>query len=441
MAIFYQPPANINDFSRRPALAGQLGQNWHDYIQGAIARRNAHLFYDAARDPAAGTPATRAPVVWSGFPRSLWQWFSGDTDSAGAKRAFAAADTLAPEQAVFKSSNRARVDLFARQQDEYCEWFAHRKAGGITRITFTCEGPEYFEIMAATDISLVGDLYRENVDPAVKDSDLVWAQDMVDENGDVVFPKGSYNKLNDWNTRAGAMHLTHGANTLGAEINLAADATVIYPVSATPANTFPLRLICCSGFGGVNRSSDPTIGAGVNGLARSGFALALANPVGLYITEIAIDGLRSPTGAMIGPPALHLKRASADGTLILRAELAPPPGAGYTLDQCTFEGRPVTGGGEIARRVTVGLFGLAKRVPGRVAQNLGCRNKCCQHPSGVAFSALVEPGTDCGGLPASFWNGMAPVEPGMHLAGIEAPALSAAAVKSKKAAGRGFWSP
>ena len=71
------------------------------------------------------------------------------------------------------------------------------------------------------------------------------------------------------------MHLTHRANTLGAEIALAADATVQFQVAPAPAATFPFRLICCAQFGGENRSSDPLIGAGVNGLAHSGLAITL----------------------------------------------------------------------------------------------------------------------------------------------------------------------
>ena len=39
--------------------------------------------------------------------------------------------------------------------------------------------------------------------------------------------KGEYNPFNRWNTTHGAMHLTHPANTLAAEIRLAADGTVV----------------------------------------------------------------------------------------------------------------------------------------------------------------------------------------------------------------------
>jgi hypothetical protein len=439
MAAYYRPPGDINDFDRRPALANQLRTEWDAYIGGAIAGRDEYLFYDAAHDPAPGVAPATQPVPWNAFPRSIWQWFKADTDPAGPAQAFAAADTLAPELAVRESGTGQVVELFARQQDEYCEWHAHRNAaGGITRITFTCEGPEYFSTMAARDVTLVGDLYRENVDPAVQDADLVWARDMEDANGDVVFSAGTYNPLNAWNTTRGAMHLTHGANTLGAEINLAADATRIAPVPSQPANTLPHRLICCAAYGGVNRSSDPTIGAGVNSLARSGIAVTLANPVGLYMTEIAIDGLRSPDGQAIGPQALRIRRASPDGTLILRAEVAVPAGAAYTLDQCTFNGAPVTGGGVIARSITMSLFGLAKVIPGRTPEQTPCRAKCCRHPNGAAFFAAVSINRSCADLDSAFWARQGPVTPRATL-GAEGPPFLATAVNLKKraAAGRG----
>lgn len=416
MAPFYRPPADIDDFARRPALAATLRQDWHAFISGTISERAAGgLFYDAEFDPTPAQPPARRPIPWNGFPRSIWQWFNADADPAGKARALAAAETLRDVGQVSLPSG-ATLALFERQQDEYCEWHADRNAeGGITRIAFTSEGPEYYERMAAVDLSLVGDLYREHVNAAVQDNDLVWPEDVLNR-GQVAFAKGSYNRWNKWNTQLGAMHLTHRANTLGAEINLAADATVQFPVAQSPAATLPSRLICCAGFGGVNRSSDPLIGAGVNGLARSGLAVTVDNPVGLYIQEVGLGGLRDPQGTPIGAAALHIVRASPDGSLILRAEVKPPDGAAYTLDQCTFEGEPLTGGGQIARRITMVLFGLAKSVAGRTAGQAGCSGKCCRKPDTSGFLKNVEPGAGCANLTQADWDEEAPVSPGAELA-------------------------
>jgi hypothetical protein len=416
MAPFYRPPADIDDFARRPALAETLRHDWHTFISGTIRERAASgLFYDAESDPTPADPPARRPIPWNGFPRSIWQWFNADADPDGKARAFAAAETLRDLGQVSLASGAA-MTLFERQQDEYCEWHVDRNAaGGIVRIAFTSEGPEYFERLAAVDLSLVGDLYREHVNPAVKDADLAWPEDVLSR-GQVVFAKGRYNRWNRWNTQQGAMHLTHRANTLGAQIYLAADSTVQYPVAPSPASTLPTRLICCARFGGVNRSSDPLIGAGVNGLARSGLAVTVGNPVGLYIQEVSLGGLRDPHGAPIGGAALRVVRGSPDGSLILRAEVVPPAGAAYTLDQCTFEGEPLTGGGQIARRITMVLFGLAKAIAGRTAEQAGCAGKCCRKQDTGGFLKDVGPGADCSSLTPAEWEEDAPVSPGAELA-------------------------
>jgi hypothetical protein len=408
VAIFYRPPADIDDFSRRPALAAALRQRWHDFIASAVAERASEggLFYDAADDPAPGVAPARAPLPWNGFPRSIWQWFNADADPQGADRAFAAAEVL-QAFATVRRPDGTLVTLFQRQQDEYCEWHADDPGGPIRRISFTVEGPEYFATMAETDLTLVGDLYREHVNPAVRDEDLVWDTDMTAQ-GSVIFRRGTYNRWNKWNTDLGAMHLTHRANTLGAEINLAADAASLFPVQKAPAATFPTRLICCAGIGGVNRSSDPLISAGVNGFASQGLSVTLDNPIGLYIQTIALDGLRDPGGAPIGPSCLKIVRANPDGSAILRAEVTPPDGADFTLDQCTFEGQPITGGGVIARRITMVLFGLAKAIPGRTGVQASCSGKCCSKPGTAGFLKLVSSQRNCALIPDAEWRRDAP---------------------------------
>ena len=96
-----------------------------------------------------------------------------------------------------------RADSDRNLQDEYCEWSVTRDpiTRKITRVTFTCEGPEYWEVLAALNPDKVLDLYREFVSPTVKREDL--------------FENGQYNPLNRFNnsTTYGAMHLIQPANT------------------------------------------------------------------------------------------------------------------------------------------------------------------------------------------------------------------------------------
>ena len=76
------------------------------------------------------------------------------------------------------------------------------------------------------------------------------------------------------------MHLTQRANTLGAEINLAARATVLRRDHAGNRITDARRLISSSAFGSPDRSSDPNISQGVN-LAEE----ALGRIAQLYAVE------------------------------------------------------------------------------------------------------------------------------------------------------------
>src|SRR2546426_625976 len=77
-------------------------------------------------------------------------------------------------------------------------------------------------------------LYQQFISPTVKKSDL--------------FASGTYNRLNRWNTANGAMHLTHPANNLFAEVFLAASATVRRKNAAGAEITASIPLINCAQF-------------------------------------------------------------------------------------------------------------------------------------------------------------------------------------------------
>src|SRR4030095_2649892 len=72
-----------------------------------------------------------------------------------------------------------------------------------------------------------------------------------------------------------AIHLIQRNNTLEAEINIAAQATIIRRQGTTDPIVDANDLINCSGFGQAERHSDPHIGDVVNGEARQGKSITL----------------------------------------------------------------------------------------------------------------------------------------------------------------------
>lgn len=419
----YDPPASIDDFSRRPALAATLRAGWdkqiHDFIGATKDPTDqtltiSGLFFDQLADASGVPDPAPAGVPWNAFPQILTNWFATQPVPNQEHLANEWAERAITTSTLFgyfqkdASGSYIPIPITYRRQDEYCEWSVERVGTTIQRIYLTCEPPEYWSFLASIDISLVVELYRDLLhNPAIQQSELCWPYDVYvrDDQGKyhLAYQKGSYNPRNPWNTTKGAVHLTHWANSLGAEVRLASDGSLGWPQPAGAVD--PHRLICCAGFGGVNRSSDPKIGAAVYGLASRGLSVALANPIGLYMQAFQLPGLRDPQGNPI-PNALTLVRKSPNGQNILRAELSPPAGATYTLDQCTLNGNKLLYGGQIARLITMSLFAVAKTIPSTATTPINkCPATCCPYPTnGQFFGTFSNDGTTCAQRTDQEWS-------------------------------------
>ena len=267
------------------------------------------------------------------------------------------------------------VNRFYRPQDEYCEWRVERDEDGrIVKVTFTSEPPEFWQALHGDTIrkeddegedspfegkpSLVRDLYREYVNPAVELDDLRCPTDLYSgrDSEKPLYRRGEYNPYNRWNTTDGIMHLTHPANTLRAEIRLGADATVLRQRDDRLVAD-PDTLIARAGYGGNNRCSDPTIGASVNHLASLGFGITLANPVGLYMDHLDMTGWTTPRGETIDEGWFTVVRGAPG--LIERAVFEVPSGEGFKVSDLKIGGELIRFGGQLAERMTVKLVGLA----------------------------------------------------------------------------------
>jgi hypothetical protein len=381
MAILtkFSPPANIGDFDQNPSLK----DDWNKFISDTLQEQIKSLsdpplpngdggegvppeqvcFFDPRKQPPG--QATTVSVMWRGFPNVL-------TAKFGKEDAYKRADE--PVQNI-------------RIQDEYLEWVVRRDdaTGKIKEIIFTCEGPEYWERISQ-DKDLLLQLYRKYASPEVKLSDLLSSN-------------GTYKRNNKWNMSA-AIHLTHPANTLGAEINIAVRTTVLRG-SGTPISN-DHALICCGAYGVVNRNSDPKIGATVNAAVRDGNWVSLRDPIALYISDIDSSQFTKPDGSAITDFTTrywNVIRGSADDGMILRASLKVPEDEMFEnkpllLGDLLISGDPLLHGGQVADTIDVGLY--ATIVPGAPkATPIACRSKCCQDRNFPNTDTIVDVEKDC----------------------------------------------
>lgn len=194
----------------------------------------------------------------------------------------------------------------------------------IASVAFTCEGPEvsrwtasvadrqywqFFgmkhpEKMAPTYIKYNPSL--RGVDETDLNRTLFMWQDVVDDDPNPDIKKAIYNPNNYYNfnsTSGTIMHLIHPSNTLSAEIDIAAQATVIRTKKGKVIDNAN-DLIACSQYGNPNRDSDPNvsflcwmsanvqIGLQINRVVRGTDgkpkSITVADPVALYINSLDI---------------------------------------------------------------------------------------------------------------------------------------------------------
>ena len=352
----FDPPGNVDDLPPGSPAYNDWSAWVSDTIDREIARLDALLgsghsqLYNPSRTETT-SPTAELTITWEGFPMKFLRQFRDSRMDA-----WRAAD-------VFVSS-------VARNQDEYLEWFAYKNGDGkILRIDFTCEPYDYWTFLGVHAPAKLLELYQTHIDPSIRHVDL--------------FPGGGYDRLNPWNTEKGAMHLTHNANSLGAEINLVAGATVLWQKDGNPV-TDPLQFIRCGGFGGEVRSSDPRIGWDIGNLARMGFAITLKNPVGLLIDGIDDTGFLKPDGTPAGNYWRVLRGFSGGA---VRATYQVPASEGFAVGDLTIGGNKVEFGGQVAEHVTMKVVGLACR-PGSFSNV----PRACGVPGPAGFGMIARPG-------------------------------------------------
>ncbi|MEZ4712458.1 MAG: hypothetical protein R3A44_35045 [Caldilineaceae bacterium] len=255
-------------------------------------------------------------------------------------------------------------------KDEYNEWVTTRNGEGkITKISFTSENPEYWFSLWEIDPNKVLALYQELVGEQVTVDDLY----LKDESGNILHDHRGhpvYNPLNQWNygNRAtahggGAVHLTSPPNTVGAEIYLAAAATLVRDLSS--ANYSPQDNICKAQYGANFRNSDPNIGLQANQVVRTlKHPIALANPISLYMQRPDFSNYVTPDGTPAGE-FFHIVRgrtAAEAGTnydQILHAVFEVPADKNYTVSDIKIAGKNIWWGSQMAETFNQALAATA----------------------------------------------------------------------------------
>jgi hypothetical protein len=257
-------------------------------------------------------------------------------------------------------------------QDEYCEWSILRNAAGkMQSIAFTCENPAYYLTMWRQNPKAVLGIYKAYIDPTVQLEDLYLRYEYdqpTGKKGDPVIDpttgNPAYDPTNKWNrgpsrvigSFGGAMHLTSPPNTLSAEVYLAAAATIQRPTSV---NSNPQTLICCAQYGQNFRNSDPNIGFAANQASRKS-KLTLTDPVGLYIQQPqSFAGWQGPNGEDISGYWQITRGTAGTGPngsdQILHVTFDIPDSAGFSIEDCTIYGMPISHVGVILNQMKIAL--------------------------------------------------------------------------------------
>ena len=402
MANFtFSPPANIIDFPTDSPQYQCLLQLWNWNLIGdtltsivgdpwnVVNDQNRYFYFDPVTTSIPQNP-TVVQIQWVAFPNRLL-WYFGQDGSPGNPFQLSDADLLElgdtgkiagnpkfasgfPPVPTFRElcpqinwkSDPSTWQTYGPAgprgwQDEYCEWSVTRDANNnITSVMFTCENPDYWFTLWQVDPNAVLGIYQQLVSSAAQLQDLY----LLDANGKPVnnplTGQPAYNPLNKWNSgtvttpgvSGGAVHLTSPPNTLGAEIYLAAAATLMRDVSSYDAQS----MICCSKYGQPFRNSDPHIGFLANQtVVNTGDTISLQDPVGLYIQEPDFSTYSTPDNTSAQDFWTIVRGHSSQ---ILHAVFAVPAAKGYTVSDISINGQKIAWAGQIVQTFQIQLAAI-----------------------------------------------------------------------------------
>lgn len=419
----YSTPGRVDD-----DLPDRIKTDWHLEMQKIVRCRLAEIgemtsddgiipFIDPTAE--AGIPDARepVPVPWPGFPAQV-ALTAPNPQQALIDAEHKGLTDLHPAAIDVVDESGASVDCRVRhRQDEYLEWEAEHDADGrLVAVTFVAEGYDYWSFLFEKDPERVAKAFRDSTgDPSITSADLKAPSNLFvvldDGRQGRIVEKGKYNPRHQFNQGPGILHLSHDANSLGAELRLAIDSCLGREVMLDGKlvlldGSNPKRLMCCSEGGEVNRSSDPIIGAAAYAAvtADEPSLFTLTDPVGLYIRSFNHEALRPPPGRdpISSQDVCDVQRGTGlpdnvgqngDQSRILRLRVSAPEGAGYVLGEMTVGPVPLTSGAQLAQLVDMQLFVDIWPSPGP-ARRVACTGACCIGEDHILVP--VEPTETCG---------------------------------------------
>ncbi len=315
----YDTPAGLRDLPE----GAPFYDDWHNFVNAEVSATFGGPWIDPlVVDREVELVRT---LSWIGFPRATLTVARRDDRALG----FAEAEDVGEE--------------FDRRpkQFEYFEWFTTRDATGkVTKVTFSTETPEYWELLAAADRYRVVELYQEHVDPSVQ-----W-EDLVDDSG-------TYDRRNRWTTTDGIMHFVNRINEVNQALGLAKSGASLTVGEGAPRDDFELD-------SGPENAADDYIIREVAALGRSGYDITARDPVGLYIDGWDDSGWTKPDGTPVGN---YWRITRGNPGAVLRLEYEVPDAEGFVVGDIRIGGRPVLHGGQLAEHMTSSLPVIVARRP------------------------------------------------------------------------------
>lgn len=272
--------------------------------------------------------------------------------------------------ALLDWAGRSGCDGRRRLQDEYLEWRVVRDAdGGIRRVEFTTELPEFWRVLAAhAPAEALRLAARFAGVPALRPSALFgsldpFAEGMSPDAREAAFAVTMLDELGPYNSGERALCcMVNPSNTLTAIVELMFAAAFPFVAAGGDGAPAPARdaIPVLSGAAQDGRGSDPLLVERLGRLALEGRLVGLADPPGVFIAGVEHTRLRRPDGRPIPAGWFTGSRGSGSGGFVgtsryRRLVLEVPADEGLRgsdlVDTATEE--PIRFGGQVADLVQV----------------------------------------------------------------------------------------